>query len=58
MGDLWLSLIGIIGMGIGAFLMGLLKSQKPWSKLTQNEKNTRLVGIILFIAGFFTFFFL
>ena len=58
MGDLWLTLIGIIGMGIGVYLMGYPKPQKHLSKLTQNEKNIRLVGTILFIAGLYTIFFL
>jgi len=58
MGDLWLTLIGIIGMGIGVYLMGYPKPQKHLSKLTHNEKNIRVVGTILFIAGLYTIFFL
>jgi uncharacterized protein YjeT (DUF2065 family) len=58
MGDLWLTLIGIISMGIGVYLMGYPKPQKHLSKLTQNEKNIRIVGTILFIAGLYTIFFL
>ena len=51
MGDLWLTIIGIIVMGIGVYLMGYPKPQKHLSKLTQNEKNIRVVGTILFIAA-------
>ena len=58
MGDLWLTLIGIIGMGIGVYLIGYPTPQKHLSKLTQNEKIIRVVGTILFIAGFYPIFFL
>ena len=44
------------GMGIGISIgISIGKKQKPWSELTDSEKNTRIAfitaGVVLLVAG-------